>query len=136
MVDLEALSLWFKKGKIKAVDEAALCFLQDRNLYCGNTSICPYYEPVTKTIDHFATRCDRMLSLDYTKRHNEILRCIHLLMCLRYGLKSSKKICNHSVKEIVCNEDVEIRVDNRIKTNVKIQCNKSDLFLMIKGKIQ
>ncbi|KAL6120431.1 hypothetical protein NUSPORA_02843 [Nucleospora cyclopteri] len=55
-------------------------------------------------------------------------------MCLRYGLKSSKKICNHSVQEIVCNEDVEIRVDNRIKTNVKIQCNKPDLFIHDKRK--
>ncbi|KAL6122464.1 hypothetical protein NUSPORA_00505 [Nucleospora cyclopteri] len=75
-----------------------------------------------------------MLSFDYTKRHNEVLRCIHLLMCLRYGLKSSKKIRNHSVQEIVCNEDVEIRVDNRIKTNVKIQCNKPDLFIHDKRK--
>ncbi|KAL6122349.1 hypothetical protein NUSPORA_00589 [Nucleospora cyclopteri] len=75
-----------------------------------------------------------MLSFDYTKRHNQILRCIHLLMCLRYGLKSSKKIRNHSVQEIVCNEDVEIRVDNRIKTNVNIQCNKPDLFIHDKRK--
>ncbi|KAL6120329.1 hypothetical protein NUSPORA_02955 [Nucleospora cyclopteri] len=34
-----------------------------------------------------------------------------------------KKTRNHSVQEIVCNEEVEIRVDNRIKTNVKIQGN-------------
>ncbi|KAL6120507.1 hypothetical protein NUSPORA_02757 [Nucleospora cyclopteri] len=87
-----------------------------------------------KTVDHLATRCDRMLAFDYTKRHNEVLRCIHLLMCLRYGLKSSKKIRNHSVQEIVCNEDVEIRVDNRIKTNVKIQCNKPDLFIYDKRR--
>ncbi|KAL6120332.1 hypothetical protein NUSPORA_02952, partial [Nucleospora cyclopteri] len=59
---------------------------------------------------------------------------IHLLMCLRYGLKSSKKIRNHSVQEIVCNEEVEIRVDNRIKTNVKIQCNKPDLFIYDKRR--
>ncbi|KAL6120493.1 hypothetical protein NUSPORA_02773 [Nucleospora cyclopteri] len=50
-------------------------------------------------------------------------------MCLRYGLKSSKKIRNHSVQEIVCNENVEIWVDNKIKINVKIQCNNPDLFI-------
>ncbi|KAL6120325.1 hypothetical protein NUSPORA_02960 [Nucleospora cyclopteri] len=55
-------------------------------------------------------------------------------MCLRYGLKSSKKIRNHSVQKIVCNEDVEIQVDNRIKTSVKIQRNKSDLFIHDKRK--
>ncbi|KAL6122103.1 hypothetical protein NUSPORA_00896 [Nucleospora cyclopteri] len=56
-------------------------------------------------------------------------------MCLRYGLKSSKKICKHSVLKKVCNEDIEIPVDNRIKTNVKIQCNKPDLFILDKRKI-
>ncbi|KAL6121702.1 hypothetical protein NUSPORA_01332 [Nucleospora cyclopteri] len=87
-----------------------------------------------KTVDHLATRCDGMLAFDYTRRHNEIVRRIHLLMCLRYGLKSSKKIRNHSVQEIVCNEEVEIWVDNRIKTNVKIQCNKPDLFIYDKRR--
>ncbi|KAL6120290.1 hypothetical protein NUSPORA_02998 [Nucleospora cyclopteri] len=55
---------------------------------------------------------------------------IYLLMCLRYSLKSSKKIRNHSVQEIVCNEGV----GNRIKTNVKIQCNKPDLFIYDKRR--
>ncbi|KAL6120655.1 hypothetical protein NUSPORA_02578 [Nucleospora cyclopteri] len=55
-------------------------------------------------------------------------------MCLRYGIKSSRNIRNHSVQEIVCNEDVEIWADNRIKTNVKIQCNNPDLFIHDKRK--
>ncbi|KAL6120364.1 hypothetical protein NUSPORA_02915 [Nucleospora cyclopteri] len=75
-----------------------------------------------------------MLAFDYTRRHNEIVRCIHLLMYLRYGLKSSKKIRNHSVQEIVCNEEIEIRVDNRIKIKVNIQCNKPDLFIYDKRR--
>ncbi|KAL6120288.1 hypothetical protein NUSPORA_03002 [Nucleospora cyclopteri] len=45
-----------------------------------------------------------------------------------------KKKRNHSVQEIVCNEKVEIRVNNRIKTNVKIQCYKTDLFIYVKKK--
>ncbi|KAL6122425.1 hypothetical protein NUSPORA_00559 [Nucleospora cyclopteri] len=109
-----------KKGNIKVLYEVVFCFLQDRNflqrirvnyLHCNSTR---------KTVDHLATRCDRRLSFDYRKRHNEVLRCVHFLMCIRYGLKSSKKIRNHSVHEIVCNEDAEIWVDNRIMTNVKI----------------
>ncbi|KAL6121193.1 hypothetical protein NUSPORA_01929 [Nucleospora cyclopteri] len=39
-------------------------------------------------------------------------------------------IRNYSVQEIVCNEEV----DNRIKTNVKIQCNKPDLFIYDKRR--
>ncbi|KAL6120407.1 hypothetical protein NUSPORA_02869 [Nucleospora cyclopteri] len=71
-----------KKGNIKACDEAALCFPQDRNLFYGNKSKCPHCKSVTKTLDHLAIRCDRMLTFDYTRRHNEIVRYIHPLMCL------------------------------------------------------
>ncbi|KAL6120835.1 hypothetical protein NUSPORA_02360 [Nucleospora cyclopteri] len=77
LVDCEASSLWLKKGNIKARDEAALYFLQDRNLFYGNKSNCPHCKSVMKTIDHLATRCDRMLAFDYTRRHNEIVRCTH-----------------------------------------------------------
>ncbi|KAL6120682.1 hypothetical protein NUSPORA_02549 [Nucleospora cyclopteri] len=73
-----------------------------------------------KTVDHLATRCDRILAFDYARRYNNIVRCIYLLKYSSYGLKSSKKIRNHSVQEIVCNEKVEIRVDNRIKTSINI----------------
>ncbi|KAL6120363.1 hypothetical protein NUSPORA_02917 [Nucleospora cyclopteri] len=75
-----------------------------------------------------------MLAFDYTRRHNEIVKCIHLLIRLRCGLKSFKKIRNHSVQEIVCNKEVEIRVDNRITTNVKIQCNKPNVFIYDKKR--
>lgn len=71
---------------------------------------------------------------DYTRRHNEVVRCIHLLLCNRYGVKSSKKIRTHSVQETVANEKVEIRVDTRIRTDVLIQNNKPDIFILDKEK--
>ncbi|KAF9746906.1 hypothetical protein NGRA_3518 [Nosema granulosis] len=71
-----------------------------------------------------------MLSFDYTRRHNEVVRCIHLQLFLTYNLKSSKKIKNHSVQEIVSNDNVEIR----IKTDVKIQFKKLDIFVYDKVK--
>ncbi|KAL6121020.1 hypothetical protein NUSPORA_02140 [Nucleospora cyclopteri] len=66
LVDCEASSLWLKKGNIKACNEAALCFLQDRNLFYGNKSNCPHCKSAMKTVGHLASRCDRMLAFDYT----------------------------------------------------------------------
>ncbi|KAI5170536.1 hypothetical protein PAEPH01_1516 [Pancytospora epiphaga] len=48
---------------------------------------------------------------DYTCRHNEIVRCIHLGLCLKYGLKALPRMRSHSIQEIVTNENCEIRVD-------------------------
>ena len=75
-----------------------------------------------------------MLGHDYTRRHNEVVKCIHLNLCNKYGLKSSKKLRSHSVQEVVANENVEIRVDTRIKTDIKIQHDRPDIFVMDKKK--
>ncbi|TBU07863.1 hypothetical protein CWI38_2340p0020 [Hamiltosporidium tvaerminnensis] len=65
-----------------------------------------------------------MLGHDYTRRHNEVF-------------KSSKRIRSHLVQEILDNEYAEIRVDTRIKTDVKIRNNRPDIFIldMKKNKI-
>ncbi|KAL6120434.1 hypothetical protein NUSPORA_02839 [Nucleospora cyclopteri] len=73
LVDHKGSSIWLKKGNIKAVDEAALCFLQDRNFFYGEKVNCPHCKSAMKTVDHLAIRCDRMLAFDYTRRHNEIV---------------------------------------------------------------
>ena len=75
-----------------------------------------------------------MLGHDYTRRHNEVVKCIHLNLCNKYGLKSSKNLRSHSVQEVVANENVEIRVDTRIKTDIKIQHDRPDIFVMDKKK--
>lgn len=62
---------------------------------------------IVKTVDHLATKCDRMVGHDYTRRHNEVVK---FLLCKKYGLKNSKKVRAHSVQEIVSNNLAEIRV--------------------------
>ncbi|TBU12593.1 hypothetical protein CWI38_0702p0010, partial [Hamiltosporidium tvaerminnensis] len=80
------------------------------------------------------TRCEKMLGHGYTRRHNEVVRCLHLLLLNRYKFKSSKRIRSHSVQEILDNEYAEIRVDTRIKTDVKIRNNRPDIFILDKKK--
>ncbi|TBT98506.1 hypothetical protein CWI36_2359p0020, partial [Hamiltosporidium magnivora] len=47
-----------------------------------------------------------------------------------------QKVCVNSsiIQEILDNEYAEIRVDTRIKTDVKIQCNRPDIFILDKRK--
>ena len=89
----------------------------------------PHCKNVPKTVDHLATKCDRMLGHDYTRRDNEVVRCIHLTLCNKYGIKNCRKLRTHSVSEVVANENVEIRVDRRIKTDILIQHNRPDIFI-------
>ncbi|TBU07286.1 hypothetical protein CWI38_2422p0010, partial [Hamiltosporidium tvaerminnensis] len=127
-------SRWLKRGNIRPRNEAVFCYIQDRNVFLGADGVCQHYGKSGKTVDHLATRCEKMLGHDYTRWHNEVVRCLHLLLLNRYKFKSSKRIRSHSVQEILDNEYAEIRVDIGIKTDVKIRRNRSDIFILDKKK--
>jgi hypothetical protein len=114
---------------MKPWDNGAYCFLQDRNIFFGERVQC---RTSNKIVDHLATKCDRMLGHNYTRRHNQVLECIHLSLCNKYDPKSSKKLRTHSVQDDVSNENAEIRFNTQIKTGIRIQHNRQDLFVHLK----
>ncbi|TBU11402.1 hypothetical protein CWI38_1225p0010, partial [Hamiltosporidium tvaerminnensis] len=134
LVSVSDSSRWLKRGNIRPRNEAVFCYIQDRNVFWGADGVCQHCGKSGKTVDHLATRCEKMLGHDYTRRHNEVVRCLHLLLLNRYKFKSSKRIRSHSVQEILDNEYAEIRVDTRIKTDVKIRNNRPDIFILDKKK--
>ena len=87
IVSVKDSSIWLKNGNNSARDEAAFCYIQDRNIFWGENILCPHCKASVKTVDHLATKCDRMLGHDYMRRHNEVVKCIHLLLCNKYGFK-------------------------------------------------
>ena len=70
-----------------------------------------------------------MLRHDYIRRHNEVVKHIHLLLCNKYGIKRSKCLRNHSVQEINANSEVEIRVDTTVRTSTKQSANRPDIVI-------
>jgi hypothetical protein len=70
-----------------------------------------------------------MLGTDYTRRHNEVVKCIHLFFCNKYGIQRKKKLRLHSVQEITANSEVEIRVDTTVSTSTKQSANRPDIVI-------
>ncbi|TBU09281.1 hypothetical protein CWI38_2164p0020, partial [Hamiltosporidium tvaerminnensis] len=120
LVSVSDSSRWLKRGNIRPRNEAVFCYIQDRNVFWGADGVCQHCGKSGKTVDHLATRCEKMLSHDYTRRHNEVVRCLYLLPLNRYKFKFSKRIRSHSVQEILDNEYAEIRVDTRIKNEITL----------------
>ncbi|TBU20095.1 hypothetical protein CWI38_0134p0100, partial [Hamiltosporidium tvaerminnensis] len=118
------------KGSVRPRDEAVFCYIQDRNVFWGAEGMCQHCNQSRKTVNHLATRCEKMLGHEYTRRHNEVVRCIHLLLLNKYKFKSSKRIRSHAVQKILDNEYAEIRVNIRIKTFEMIRCNRPDIFIL------
>ncbi|KAF7683898.1 hypothetical protein TCON_0894 [Astathelohania contejeani] len=119
-----------KYGNIDPRAEGIYCYIQDRIIFWrDNALLCQHCGKAKKSIDHLATDCYRMLGRYYTRRHNELLRCIYLLLANKYGFKKSKKLRSHSVQEVMENERAEIRVDTRIRTDILIKNNRPDIFI-------
>ena len=134
-MDTRMSSTWLKKGNITPQSEGFYCYLQDRNIFYGsNRGKCNHCKIAEKSVDHLATRCGRMLHHDYLHRHNEVLKCIHLLLCNRYGIKMRKKLRVHKVDKYMENDRASIRVDTHIITDIKIQFNKPDIIVHDKVK--
>ncbi|TBU11702.1 hypothetical protein CWI38_1075p0020 [Hamiltosporidium tvaerminnensis] len=110
LVSVSDSSRWLKRGNIRPRNEAVFCYIQDRNVFWGADGVCQHCGKSGKTVDHLATRCEKMLGHDYTRRHNEVVRCLHLLLLNRYKFKSSKRIRSNAVQEILDNEYAEIRI--------------------------
>jgi len=91
--------------------------------------MCPHCKERSKSVDHLASQCNRMLGHDYTRRHNEVVKCIHLFLCNKYNIKRSKRLRSHSVQEITANADVEIRVDTTVATSTRQSANRPDIIV-------
>ena len=134
-VDVKLASIWLKKGNNTPQSEGFYCYLQDRNIFFGqNKGKCNHCKAAEKSVDHLATKCGRMLHHDYLHRHNEVLKCIHLLLCNRYGIKMRKKLRAHKVDKYMENDRASIKVDTHILTDIKIQFNKPDIIVHDKVK--
>ncbi|KAI5169306.1 hypothetical protein PAEPH01_0598 [Pancytospora epiphaga] len=59
-------------------DKAQYIHLHISNMFRKETGTYSHCKKRSKTVDHLATQCDRMFYHDYTRRHNEVVRCIHL----------------------------------------------------------
>ncbi|XP_029657447.1 uncharacterized protein LOC115231605 [Octopus sinensis] len=75
-----------------------------------------------------------MLNSSYLRRHNEVVKCLHLHLCCQYGIRKTKKLKIHSVQSVVANEVVEIRLDTTIPTDTAVSNNKPDIFVHDKIK--
>ncbi|TBT98436.1 hypothetical protein CWI39_2434p0010, partial [Hamiltosporidium magnivora] len=61
LVSVSDSSRWLKRGNIRPRNEAVFCYIQDRNVFWGADGVCQHCGKSGKTVDHLATRCEKML---------------------------------------------------------------------------
>ncbi|OTF71712.1 hypothetical protein BLA29_002093, partial [Euroglyphus maynei] len=127
-IDVRQSSMWLSKGNVSPQEEEMLCKLQDRNLF-WNRQRCPHCKRAMISVEHLATHCGGLLSFDYKKRHNDVVRCIHMMFAKKYGITKQRRLKNYRVENVVSNERVRIKSDVPIMTDNRIDHNKPDLMI-------
>ena len=130
LVDTRESSSWLIHGNLSPQEEAAYCFLQDRNVFFMEPgAMCGYCGKERKTVDHMATHCTKLVDYEYTWRHDEVVRSIHLLYSNRFGIKKCAGRGAHKVEKVVENSRVCIKSDVHIRTDLKLTYDKPDIVV-------
>lgn len=59
-----------------------------------------------------------MLVHNYTRRHNEIIKYLQKHLYNKYKFANIKRLKNYSEQDILDNENVEIRIDIRLNSEI------------------
>ena len=128
-LDFFTSSAWIMDGQHSPKDEAAWFKLQDRNEFFYKDR-CPHCRSRALCVDHLATRCEMLVSLNYKERHDSIVKSIHLSMANKYGFTKNQKISKHKIEPILNNHNALIKSDLPLRTRTKLDYNRPDIFVL------
>ena len=80
-------------------------------------------------IGHILTGCDVLAGREYLKRHNDVARYVHKVICEYYGVKTKPKWHEHSPKDVILCGSVEIIWDQVLITDRQIGANRPDVVV-------
>ncbi|CDR71844.1 hypothetical protein, conserved [Babesia bigemina] len=127
-LDIEASSLYLTCGILTPEEEANVAEVQDRNLqWMSSSKKCTRCNN-GKNVDHLATKCQKLLHLEYTKRHNEVAKRVHSVLGRQIGLPK-EKIDAHKIESEVHGKYGWIAYDKTVKTQKTKEYNRPDIIL-------
>ncbi|KAG0435477.1 LINE-1 reverse transcriptase like protein [Dictyocoela muelleri] len=129
--DIKDSSIWLKRGKLSPKTEGYLCNIQDRNIFYQKPK-CHHCNKSTASVDHIATRCEKMLYFDYKKRHDDIQKIILISILNKYTNSNIKHYKYQKTKNVHDLEDIKILVDIPIKTDILVTENRPDIVVINK----
>ncbi|KAK1932706.1 hypothetical protein X943_000441 [Babesia divergens] len=128
-IDFEGSTLWMRKSMLNPQEEAKLVKLQDRNL--AWMSLTGTHRGCGRAInvDHLATKCEKLVHVEYTRRHDEVARIIHYMVAKWIGIKRRGKIDKYKVEDRVHGDHGWISFNNTVLTEKTVTHHRPDIIL-------
>lgn len=146
-INKDASLAWLNNSGIFAETEGFACAIQDQVIptksylkyiikepKITNTK-CRMCKEAHENIEHIISGCKNLAPKEYTNRHNDIAKIIHIELCVKYNLMQGKKPYYRYIPEsIMENEKVKIYWDRTLYTDHSIQHNRPDICVLNKDK--
>ena len=85
-----------------------------------------------ESITHLIAECKKLAQKEYTQRHDNIRRIVHLELCQKFGLVCEVKWYNYKTASVVENDRVKMLWDFNIRTDHVIQNRRPDIVVLYK----
>lgn len=84
---------------------------------------------IQKDCKSFRQISDQMLGCDYVRKHEEVIIGLQIVLYKNIALKTNKTR-SYIVQKTMFNDNVELRIDARIYTDIMVNHNKADIFAL------
>ena len=125
--DKEKSWFWLRKRNLEIASEALICSAQEEEIrtnyvrYHIDKSIgsasCRMCGETGKTISHIVSECPKMAQREYKRRHGNVARMVHWILCEKFNLEKSEKWYLHSPQTVSEN------VNHKLIWDMNIQCD-------------
>lgn len=144
-VDKAASNYWLTHGDLFPETEGFVMAIQDQVIATKNylkfivkdtntpSDTCRQCANAPETIQHITSGCSMMSATDYTHRHNQVAKIIHLKLALHHKLLHSKTpYYEYNPSGVIENDDCKLYWDRSVITDRTIHANRPDIILTMK----
>ena len=83
-------------------------------------------------MQHLVSGCEKLAQREYKRRHDNVAKKVHWVICKKNGLEHTEKWCEHVPEGAVENEEVKMLWDINIQCDNVIEARRPDIILIDK----
>ena len=133
---------WIVRGDLKGCTEALIFSAQEQALRTNyikfhidknaESPLCRMCGERGETISHLVSECGKLAQKEYKKRHDNVARYVHWLLCREGGFDRADKWYDQKPEAVIENENFKLLWDFTIQCDRVIEARRPDIVLVDK----
>ena len=142
-VDKDRTWEWMRKSDLKVETEALIFAAQEQALRTNavkcnidrtkNSPLCRLCGELSESVTHLVCGCKVLAQKEYKRRHDNIARIVHWMLCGKYDLRRVDKWYEHYPEGTLESESVKILWDMTIQCDHYIEARRPDILVVEKS---